>query len=59
MGFRGEALASIAAVSKVEMISKTENGDTGYKIIVEGGDVKEVTEVGARTGTSITVNELF
>ena len=59
MGFRGEALASIAAVSKVEMISKTENEDTGYKIIVEGGDVKEITEIGARTGTVITVNELF
>lgn len=59
MGFRGEALASIAAISKVEMISKTEEQETGYKIIVEGGDVLEQEEVGCQTGTSITVQNLF
>ncbi len=59
MGFRGEALASIAAISNVEMISKTENQETGYRIVVEGGNVLEKEEVGSRTGTSITVQNLF
>lgn len=59
MGFRGEALASIAAISKVEMVSKTKEQETGYKIVVEGGDVLEQEEVGCQTGTSITVKNLF
>lgn len=59
MGFRGEALASIAAISNVEMISKTKEQETGYKIIVEGGNVLEQEEVGCQTGTSITVRNLF
>ena len=59
MGFRGEALASIAAISKVEMISKTKEQQTGYKIVVEGGDILEKEEVGCQTGTCITVSNLF
>ncbi len=59
MGFRGEALASIAAISNVEMISKTREQETGYKIVVEGGDVLGQEEVGCQTGTSITVKNLF
>ena len=59
MGFRGEALASIAAISNVEMISKTESQETGCKIIVEGGKVLENTEIGCPTGTTITVTNLF
>ena len=59
MGFRGEALASIAAISNVEMISKPENQETGCKIVVEGGKILENTEVGCPTGTTITVTNLF
>ena len=59
MGFRGEALASIAAIANVEMISKTESQDTGYKITVEAGNILDKQEVGCQTGTSITVRNLF
>ena len=59
MGFRGEALASIAAIANVEMISKTETQDTVYKIIVEAGNILYKQEVGCQTGTSITVRNLF
>ena len=59
MGFRGEALASIAAVANVEMISKTENQEIGYRVLVEAGDILEKEETGCRTGTTITVRNLF
>ena len=59
MGFRGEALASIAAISNVEMVSKTQEQQTGYKIIVEGGEILQQEEVGCQTGTSIIVRNLF
>ena len=59
MGFRGEALASIAAISRVEMISRTAQQENGYKVVVEGGKILEKTEVGAPVGTSITVTNLF
>ncbi len=59
MGFRGEALASIAAIANVELVSKTKEQDVGYKVIVEAGDVLEKEEIGCQTGTSITVRNLF
>ena len=59
MGFRGEALASIAAIANVEMISKTEEQEIGYRVVVEAGDVLEKEEAGCRTGTTITVRNLF
>lgn len=59
MGFRGEALASIAAISKVELVSKTKEQDTGYKVVVEAGDVLEKEETGCQNGTSIIVRNLF
>ena len=59
MGFRGEALASIAAISNVELVSKTEEQEIGYKVVVEAGNVLEKEEIGCRTGTTITVRNLF
>ena len=59
MGFRGEALASIAAIANVEMISKTANQEIGYRVVVEGGDILEKEEAGCGTGTTITVKNLF
>lgn len=59
MGFRGEALASIAAIAKVDMKSKTELDMTGYQIIVEGGNILTKQEAGCPNGTSITIENLF
>lgn len=59
MGFRGEALASIAAIARVEMTSKRENGEVGHKIVVEGGKILEKSEVGCPVGTTIVVRNLF
>lgn len=59
MGFRGEALASIAAIANVEMVSKTEEQQVGYKVVVEAGEILSKEEIGCQKGTSITVRNLF
>ena len=59
MGFRGEALASIAAIAKVELVSRTEQNDIGYKIEIQGGEILDKHEEGCQKGTTITVKELF
>lgn len=59
LGFRGEALASISAVSRVEMYSKTLGSEVGGKILVNGGAFEEVTEYGCADGTTIIVKDLF
>lgn len=59
MGFRGEALASIAAISKVELVSRREESDIGYKICVEGGNITDKIEAGCPKGSTITITDLF
>lgn len=59
LGFRGEALASIAAVSMVELITKTPAELTGIRYVIEGGIEKEQEEIGAPEGTTVLVRNLF
>lgn len=59
LGFRGEALASIGAVSRVTMTTRSRDGDTGIAIQVEGGDRRFQRAVGAPAGTVIEVENLF
>ncbi|MDY2938555.1 MAG: DNA mismatch repair endonuclease MutL, partial [Fusicatenibacter sp.] len=59
LGFRGEALSSISAVSQVEMITKTSESLTGTRYVIEGGIEKTMEEVGAPNGTTFLVRNLF
>lgn len=59
LGFRGEALPSIASVSKVNLKSKIESDEFGYEINIEGGKFSEVTQCGINNGTIIEVRDLF
>ncbi len=59
MGFRGEALASISAVSKMECISKTKEALLGFRYSIAGGVGEELEEVGAPVGTTMVVRNLF
>lgn len=59
MGFRGEALASIAAVSQLELKTRTADGELGTLLVVEGSDVKKQEPVACEKGTSISVKNLF
>ena len=59
LGFRGEALPSIASVSKFTLTTRAEHLDIGCTVEMAGGKVTNVTETGAPTGTLISVNHLF
>ena len=58
-GFRGEALAAISAVSKVQLVTRSKNDDIGTKYIIEGGVPVSLTDTGAPEGTMIQVRDLF
>lgn len=59
LGFRGEALPSIAAVSKVEMTTRQRGQDTGMRITVEGGKVTGLREAGCPEGTTVIMRDIF
>ena len=59
MGFRGEALAAIASVSRINMLTKTKESLSGTSITLEAGNISEVDEAGCPDGTTIVVRDLF
>ncbi|MDY0387870.1 MAG: DNA mismatch repair endonuclease MutL [Methanolobus sp.] len=59
MGFRGEALASIASVAKVELATRQEDEIAGTKVLVDNSGIKSISSAGTAVGTSILVNDLF
>ena len=59
LGFRGEALASIAAVSRVTMSTRTAAAETGIKVRNEGGRIADLSETACPVGTTVIVNDLF
>ena len=59
LGFRGEALAAIAAVSKLTILTKTKDAEMGTMLVAEGGRVTDLSEVGCADGTTVVVEQLF
>ena len=59
LGFRGEALSSIAAVCQVELITKTEDELTGQRFTINGGEAGELEEIGAPKGTTVIARNIF
>lgn len=59
MGFRGEALAAIASVSRIDLITKTSDASAGTSLSLEAGEITEETEAGCPDGTTIIIRDLF
>ena len=59
LGFRGEAMAAISAVSKMRIVSRSADSDTGTEVTVDGGRVVSVSDIACKFGTTIVVEELF
>ena len=59
LGFRGEALASVAEVARVEMVTRTEAEEVGTHYVIEGGEEQECEDVGCAKGTTVCVRDLF
>ena len=59
LGFRGEALSSIAAVTRTELITKEEDAEAGTKYVIEGGKEVSLEETGSPNGTTFLVHQLF
>lgn len=59
LGFRGEALSSIAAISQVELITKTRECELGTKYVIEGGREKSLDDIGAPDGTTFLIHQIF
>jgi DNA mismatch repair protein MutL len=59
MGFRGEALSSIAAISQIELQTRRQEDELGTRVIIEGGVVKEVSKISCPKGTNIFVKNIF
>ena len=59
LGFRGEALSSIAAVSQVELITKTYDELTGTRYLIDGGEEKSIEDIGAPQGTTFIIRNIF
>lgn len=59
LGFRGEALSSIAAISQVELITKTHDSLLGTRYVIEGGKEKKMEEIGAKDGTTFLIHQIF
>ncbi len=59
LGFRGEALSSIAAISKVELITRTHDSIVGTRYIIEGGEEVKTEEIGSPEGTTFIIRDVF
>lgn len=59
LGFRGEAMASIAAVAKVELLTKAENEETGVRYEIAGGEELDFSDAGCPQGTTVVVRDIF